>query len=172
MRHIVIILLIAVMPICAKCQGTKAIYKDTAFISAMLEQHNSYRKPLGLPDLVWSASLAGDALAWGKQLLKGNRGQHDPRARSLNEGENLWWGTADAFSYAQMVGGWGSEKKDFVYGTFPDCKTRGSAVVGHYTQMIWRNTQSVGCALVGNGQTDFLVCRYGPPGNIEGQKVY
>lgn len=172
MRHIVIILLIAAISTRAKSQGPKAIYKDTAFISAMLEQHNSYRKPLGLPVLVWSPALAADALTWGKQLLKGNRGQHDPQARALNEGENLWWGTADAFSYAQMVGGWGSEKKDFVYGVFPNCKTRGSAVVGHYTQMIWRNTQSVGCALVGNGQTDFLVCRYGPPGNIEGQKVY
>jgi hypothetical protein len=153
-------------------QGVKIIYRDTAFITAVLNQHNAYRSELKLPPLAWSAALASDALAWGRQLVKGNRGQHDPQVRALNEGENLWWGTADAFSYSQMVDGWGSEKKDFVFGRFPDCKSRHSAVVGHYTQMIWRNTRSLGCALIGNGRTDFLVCRYAPPGNIEGEKVY
>ena len=145
-------------------QAGKAVYRDSAFITAVLDQQNVYRTELKLQPLLWSASLASDALAWGQQLIKGGRGQHDPQARSLNEGENLWWGTADAFSYTRMVEGWGSEKKDFVYGTFPECKARHAAVVGHYTQMIWRNTRTVGCAVVGNGRTDFLVCRYGPPG--------
>jgi hypothetical protein len=172
MRHIVIVLLIAAAPYSANCQNGKIIYKDPAFITAVLDQHNVYRSELKLPALVWSASLAADALAWGRQLVKGDKGKHDPQVRTLNEGENLWWGTADAFSTTQMVDAWASEKKDFVYGTFPDCRTGHSAVVGHYTQMIWRNTRSVGCALVGNGQTDFLVCRYGPPGNIIGEKVY
>lgn len=169
---LIILLLAALVPAGAYCQGEKAIYRDKPFIDSVLKQHNIYRAGLRLPALEWSASLASDALAWGQQLVKGDRGQHDPQVRSLNEGENLWWGTADAFSYARMVDGWASEKKDFVYGVFPDCKSRRSAVVGHYTQMIWRNTRSVGCALVGNGKTDFLVCRYGPPGNVEGEKVY
>jgi uncharacterized protein YkwD len=156
----------------AYSQTGKTIYRDQPFIDSILKEHNIYRSELQLPALEWSASLASDALAWGQKLVKQNRGQHDPQARTLNEGENLWWGTAGAFSYAQMIDGWASEKKDFVHANFPDCKARRSAVVGHYTQMIWRNTRSVGCALVGNGQTDFLICRYGPPGNVEGEKVY
>jgi Cysteine-rich secretory protein family len=156
----------------AYSQTGKTIYRDQPFIESMLKEHNIYRSELQLPALEWSASLASDALVWGRKLVKENKGQHDPQARILKEGENLWWGTADAFTYAQMIDAWASEKKDFVYANFPDCKARRSAVVGHYTQMIWRNTRSVGCALVGNGQTDFLICRYGPPGNVEGEKVY
>jgi hypothetical protein len=152
-------------------QNTKSIYRDQAFISAILQEHNTYRSALQLPDLVWSPALANDALAWGQHLAELDKGQHDMSVRG-NEGENLWWGTADAFSYADMVGMWGKEKDVFRYGVFPDVSTSKSAMVGHYTQMVWRNTTSVGCALVGNGKTDFLVCRYSVPGNVVGQKPY
>jgi hypothetical protein len=64
------------------------------------------------------------------------------------------------------------EKKLFREGVFPDCRVNRTAVVGHYTQIVWRNTQSVGCALVGNGRTDFLVCRYSPAGNFYGERPY
>ena len=40
---------------------------------------------------------------------------------------------------------------------------------GHYSQMIWRNTTRIGCAMAGGG---FLVCRYAPPGNFTGQKAF
>lgn len=172
MRTLILILLVILSSFTGYSQAGKRVYQDPEFIAAVLKQHNVYRSELQLPALEWSSSLATDALAWGQQLAKLDRGQHDPQARTLSEGENLWWGTADAFSYVQMVGFWGAEKKDFVYGTFPDCKTRHAAVVGHYTQIIWKTTRSVGCALVSNGRTDFLVCRYAPPGNVEGEKPY
>lgn len=152
-------------------QSTKSIYKDTAFISTMLQTHNTYREALQLPDLTWSAALANDALLWGQHLATIDKGQHDVAIRG-KEGENLWWGTAEAFSYTDMVGMWGNEKNNFRYGVFPDVTTSRSAVVGHYTQIVWKNTTSVGCALVGNGTTDFLVCRYAAPGNVIGQKPY
>jgi len=156
----------------ARCQTGKAVYNDPAFVKAVLEQHNHYRSALGLPPLTWSANLASDALGWAQQIAKLDQGQHDPRIRAVNEGENIWWGTEGAFSYVQMVDFWAAEKKDFVYGVFPNVKTRRAAVVGHYTQMIWKATSAVGCAVVGNGKTDFLVCRYSPPGNVEGEKPY
>lgn len=152
-------------------QNTKSIYKDDAFVSAILQQHNTYRKDLQLPDLTWSPALAADALAWGRHLATIDNGQHDAAIRG-KEGENLWWGTADAYSYTDMVAMWGNEKSSFKYGIYPDVATRKSAVVGHYTQIVWKNTNSVGCALVGNGKTDFLVCRYSAPGNIVGQSPY
>ncbi|HEY4109069.1 CAP domain-containing protein [Puia sp.] len=152
-------------------QNTKSIYKDDSFISAILQQHNTYRQALQLPDLVWSPALAADALAWGQHLASIDKGQHDMAIRG-KEGENLWWGTADAFGYADMVAMWGNEKSNFRYGAFPDVSTSKSAMVGHYTQIVWKNTTSVGCALVGNGKTDFLVCRYSIPGNVVGQKPY
>lgn len=152
-------------------QTAKAVYDDPGFISAILQQHQTYRNELKLPALSWSPALARDALAWAKHLASIDRGEHDLSIRG-KEGENLWWGTAGAFSYPQMVEMWGNEKHSFKYDVYPRCTVKRSAVVGHYTQIVWKNTKSVGCALAGNGKTDFLVCRYSPAGNIIGEKPY
>ena len=149
----------------------RVVFKDSTFISTVLQHHNTYRAALQLPDLQWSAALAADALTWAKHLAQIDRGEHDQDVVG-KEGENLWWGTANAFSYGVMVDAWGNEKKMFRYGAFPDCRSNRTAVVGHYTQVVWRNTQSVGCALVSNGRMDYLVCRYSPPGNVYGQNPY
>jgi len=45
-------------------------------------------------------------------------------------------------------------------------------VVGHYTQMIWRNTTEVGCAVAERDDRQILVCRYSPPGNVRGEMAY
>lgn len=144
---------------------------DSSFVHSILQQHNAIRQELSLPDLKWSTDLVADAQAWANHLAKIDRGEHDQSIRG-REGENLWWGTAGAFTSDQMVDGWATEKSGFVYGIFPDCKKSRSTVVGHYTQIIWKNTTSVGCALATNGKTDYLVCRYSPAGNIIGQKPY
>lgn len=149
----------------------KSLNQDADFISAVLKQHNAYRSALQLPALAWSPALAADALVWAKHLAAIDKGQHDMSVRG-KEGENLWWGTADSFSYADMVAMWGNEKNSFQYGVFPDVATSRSAMVGHYTQIVWKNTTSVGCALASNGTTDYLVCRYAPPGNVIGEKPY
>lgn len=153
------------------CQNGSPVYRDTAFINAILNQHNQYRTALNLPSLVWSPALASDALTWAKHLAKTDQGAHDMSVRG-KEGENIWWGSAGGFTPADMVSFWGNEQKDFVYGIFPDCSSRKSAVVGHYTQIIWKTTSSVGCALVSNKKTDYLVCRYSVPGNMIGSKPY
>lgn len=145
--------------------------KDSSFVNTVLQVHNNFRAELRLPALVWSAELAKDAREWASHLAAIDKGQHDMSIRG-KEGENLWWGTAGAFSPGDMVGYWGGEKKDFVYGVFPDVKKKSSSVVGHYTQIVWKNTTSVGCAIATNGKTDYLVCRYATPGNIIGQKPY
>jgi Cysteine-rich secretory protein family len=152
-------------------QEGRTIYKDTAFIAAMLDRHNAFRSALQLAPLEWSPALASDALVYARHLADIDKGEHDPNATG-KEGENLWWGTTNAFSYGFMVDTWGGEKKSFREGVFPDCRVNRSAVVGHYTQIVWRNTQAVGCALVSNAHNDYLVCRYSPPGNVIGQKPY
>jgi len=75
------------------------------------------------------------------------------------------------FSVQTMLHSWTDEKADFVYAAFPDCSRNGN-VVGHYTQVIWKTTTHVGCAIVTNGTNDYLVCRYSPAGNWIGQKSY
>ena len=152
-------------------QSAKAVYDDPSFVATLLKEHQTFRDELQLPALSWSPALAKDALAWAQHLASIDKGEHDQDIRG-KEGENLWWGTAGAFNYAQMVDMWGNEKKSFKYDTYPNCSSNRSAVVGHYTQIVWRKTQSVGCALASNGKTDFLVCRYSQPGNVVGEKPY
>lgn len=141
----------------------------------ILSAHSKYRSELKLPPLAWSDTLAAHAQEWANHLagLGGHSLVHSSNTKRPEEGENLWLGTSGYFSYTQMVDSWGSEKKYFVYGTFPRVSNSGNwADVGHYTQMIWRDTLEVGCAVATAGGNDILVCRYSPPGNYIGQKVY
>lgn len=138
----------------------------------ILTAHNSYRKEVGVPPLSWSDDLASHAQKWAKHLasLGGEELQH---SENTDEGENLWHGTSGDSTYTQMVDNWGEEKENFLEGIFPDVSSTGDwSDVAHYTQLVWRNTKKVGCALASAGGKDILVCRYSPPGNFEGEPVY
>src|SRR5450631_76196 len=123
MKFCFVLVLLTIFHAGAHCQAGKSISDDKEFIEAILHQHDSLRSALRLPDLKWSAALAKDALEWGQRLARDNKGHHDPQLIKLNEGENLWWGMADAFSYAEMVNYWAGEQKNFVYGVFPNCQS-------------------------------------------------
>jgi uncharacterized protein YkwD len=149
-----------------------AMIAQGSMAAEIIAAHNRYRSELGLSDLKWSERLSGNAQEWASHLASkgGNTLEH---SRNSGEGENLWLGTTGAFSYQQMVDGWGDEKQYFKAGQFPDVSTTGNwSDVGHYTQIIWRDTTEVGCATASAGGNDILVCRYSPPGNFMGQSVY
>jgi hypothetical protein len=138
----------------------------------LLALHNRERAELGIAALSWSGRLAADAAAYGPALDRLGRLAHSPRESRLGQGENLWMGTAGAFSPEEMIGGWAGEKRLFRPGIFPDVSRNGHwADVAHYTQMIWRDTREVGCALHRGRANDFLICRYAPPGNVLGQRI-
>jgi hypothetical protein len=97
---------------------------------------------------------------------------HSPAPLRVGQGENLWRGTAGAFTLENMLGAWAGEKRWFKPGIFPDVSTTDRwEVVGHYTQMIWPTTTEVGCALYTEAGWDYLICRYSPQGNIRTQRV-
>lgn len=139
----------------------------------LLVVHNAERSRLGLPPLAWNASLARDADDYAKVLLARGALQHaSPRDRN-GHGENLWMGTAGAWNSDAMVGMFLDERRYFRAAAFPDVSLTGNWTdVGHYTQIVWRETREVGCAIdTGNGM-DVLVCRYSPAGNVFGESPY
>ena len=141
----------------------------------LLAAHNRERAALDVPALRWSADLARGAAQWSQHLASANRMQHADGGAGgsgqgeSGQGENIWMGTAGRFAPESMVGAWLEEKAHFTRGTFPRVSRTGSwADVGHYTQMVWRDTSAVGCAVARGRQADVLVCRYAKPGNVVG----
>ena len=143
---------------------------DTAV--RILASHNSERARLRVAPLQWDPQLAASAAAYGPMLARIGRLQHSPRAMRPGQRENLWMGTRGSFSPEQMVATWINERREFRPGVFPNVSRTGNWYdVAHYTQLIWKGTTRVGCAIHSTAQWDYLICRYSPPGNVDGRVV-
>jgi pathogenesis-related protein 1 len=130
-----------------------------------------------LPDLVWDDSLAATAAAWvatctdtdGDGLLDHNAGRST--GHPFYVGENIYASTGTASAH-DAVTSWAGESANYSYAN-NTCAT--NQVCGHYTQVVWRTTQKVGCA-IGNCKnlkySSTIVCDYGPGGNINNQRPY
>jgi hypothetical protein len=137
---------------------------------SVLAAHNAERAALGLPPLSWSTELARGARQWSEHLATTGRFEHSPDMPGDPPlGENIWGGTPGAYRPERMVSAWIAEKKFFRYGVFPANSTTGDVRdVSHYTQVIWRSSRKVGCAIARSDREEILVCRYDAPGNIIG----
>lgn len=137
--------------------------------------HQLERAAVGVPGLVWSDRLEDGATRWARRLARTGQLEHeiDITGDRNAPGENLWMGTRGAWSPAEMAADWADEKRYFRRGVFPYVsRVGGYEAVGHYTQMVWRDTRAIGCGMATDGEMDYLVCRYDSPGNIEGQRVF
>ena len=149
-----------------------AAYYSQSIAARLLAAHNAERARVGVAPLRWDPVLAAAAASYGPMLARLGRLQHSPRTNRPGQRENLWMGTKGAYSLEEMVGDWAAEKKLLKPGTFPDVSRSGHwSDVAHYTQIIWRGSERVGCALYPAGGWDYLICRYSPSGNVVGQKL-
>ncbi len=143
------------------------------FSQRVLDAQNQERARLGLAPLQWSPELAASARQWADHLAATGKFEHAPENRAEPQGENLWAGTRGYYSPEAMVDAWVREKRYFKLGRFPDNSTTGNFEdVGHYTQLVWRDTGAVGCARAQSAAEDILVCRYSDAGNWIGEKPY
>jgi len=134
----------------------------------VLAAHNRARQSQGIPPLRWDPALAAGAERWAASLARRGAFEHSDSGGAF--GENLWAGTPGAYTPEYMVGRWVEEKRLFRAGHFPNNSATGNWLqVGHYTQLMWRATTAVGCALVKGARSDVLVCRYAPAGNVIGE---
>jgi hypothetical protein len=144
---------------------------SVTFDQRILAAHNKERSDLGLSALSWNPALAQSAQHWADHLASTGRFEHAPEDHNRPEGENLWAGTKGFYAPEARVDAWIREKKFFRIGVFPDNSTTGRVEdVGHYTQLIWRDTKEVGCAEATSAAEDILVCRYAEAGNYKGER--
>lgn len=144
-----------------------------AFSQGVLAQHNRERDRAGVPRLAWSDRLARDARAWAQRLAGEGWLRHASHGENGGAGENLWMGSAGYYAPESMIDAFLEERRHYRHGTFPNVSRTGNwQDVGHYTQVVWRDTREVGCAVARNARNDFLVCRYWPAGNWMGQRPF
>ena len=86
-------------------------------------------------------------------------------------------GTVGRVTPEQVARIWASERYLYEY---PSNVCTGRTC-GHYTQMVWRETRNIGCAVQvcttgnpsrSNAPWEFWVCRYDPAGNNRGELPY
>jgi pathogenesis-related protein 1 len=135
-----------------------------SYAADLLRAQNEVRMQVGVPPLVWSPRLAAAAQDWADGLIRTGRFAHTP---DDPYGENLYEIDGGTASPDQVVGAWADEARDY------DIRTNScTSVCGHYTQIVWRATRGVGCAVAAAAEREVWVCEYDPPGNIIGYRPY
>uniref|UniRef100_A0A8C1S6W1 GLI pathogenesis-related 2 n=1 Tax=Cyprinus carpio TaxID=7962 RepID=A0A8C1S6W1_CYPCA len=130
--------------------------KSSSFEAEFLQTHNAYRRQHAAPPLTINKNLCRSAQAWAEHLLSIKTLKHSNK----DYGENLYyaWSSDKPF---YTVESWYSEIKDYNFS-----RPGFSSKTGHFTQVVWKDTNEVGVGLATDGNTTFVVGQYLPAGNI------
>ncbi|GAA5975596.1 hypothetical protein JCM11641_003543 [Rhodosporidiobolus odoratus] len=133
-----------------------------------LNEHNRFRALHGANALVWDQPLADAAGTWAKNCkFQHSQGAVGPYGENLaaNAGTAPQGGVANITT--KLIGLWEAEAPDY---NATDPK------YSHFTQMVWKSTTKLGCALqkcapgtifdAAYGKANYLVCEYNPAGNV------
>jgi len=125
-----------------------------------LAQHNEKRRMhQDTPDLVADQALITKAQGCADGMARSGVFQH------CSTGENLYAsGGSGGDLYQAAVDGWYEEGQIWRYGQGMGF----SMGAGHFTQVVWAGTTSVGCATAQGSRWTFVVCNYAQPGNMQG----
>lgn len=173
-------------------ESVEADFTVTGEIEDALEAHNSARNAVGVTSkLTWDETIAEDAQSYADEMAASGRWDHDPKNQKTDGtgyvngvyGENLYTSTAKP-TLKVAIDAWVDEEQYYTYGNIGDDATCESGqMCGHYTQVIWKDTSKVGCAMskylkdsgLSSGPDKnwyIVVCKYQTAGNVSGQKPY
>jgi pathogenesis-related protein 1 len=139
--------------------------------SEWLAAHNEVRKEVGVPPLKWDEKrLQRFAEAWTDYLAKEHKCQLVHSKDGYGENLAATWGYGGKpKTPKEVVAMWYKEKQWYNY---KKNKSTNGKPVGHYTQLVWRNSKFVACAKSKCENGWVYSCNYDPPGNFRGQKPY
>ena len=129
--------------------------------------HNQVRNQVQQPPLIPSKDLEIISQQWANQLSKSCKMYH--HKGNIPFGENLFISSTST-TIGHAVNLWAAEKNDYNYK--PNRCNPGKQC-GHYTQIVWKGTKELGCAMqsCSNG-SQIYVCSYFPAGNIVGARPF
>ena len=130
-----------------------------------------------LPLVTWDAVLADTAYNYLIKCQSSDASLVDHNANRTKDyaalggsdyvGENIYASSASSVDPSDAVGDWMSEASNYMPGNLMSA--------GHYTQVVWRDSVRIGCAIVNCPSVRFhntVLCDYAPGGNINGQSPY
>ncbi|TFK65338.1 PR-1-like protein [Pluteus cervinus] len=144
-----------------------ATQPTAASVSQFLDAHNGYRSQFGARNITYNSGLFQGTYNWAIQckfLHSAPNGAY---------GEDLYAATYSNTNYYSATYSWVvTEYPKYNYST-PGF----SEATGHFTQVVWLSTTGVACAtalcpantIFSGYQAYFIVCRYSPAGNVQGQ---
>ena len=148
----------------AAADATKFVDAHNA-VRAAVQRPANYPGPWSpVPPVTWSDEIASSAQAWAEHL-------RDTRKCGLlhsdtRYGENLAAGKEmDTEGAVRM---WAGEIANYTYAPVYEFEPRS----GHYSQIVWRRTTTIGCGRATCGRSAVVVCRYSPAGNSIGKAPY
>lgn len=141
-----------------QCLGDTSDPGLTSDFTDIVKRHNEHRKEQCAGPLTWSPQIAATAQQWAKACTSNGKGGFAHQSGS-GYGENLAWG--GTLSGVGTVDMWYEEKDQYNF-----VKPAYSNAVGHFTQVVWKNSKEIGCGVARCGAQNFWVCRYSPPGNF------
>ncbi|CEL55490.1 Fruiting body protein SC7 OS=Schizophyllum commune GN=SC7 PE=2 SV=1 [Rhizoctonia solani AG-1 IB] len=106
-----------------------------------LTAHNNERAKHGASALVWDSGLASTAQTWANKCNFSHN----------QAGQNLYAGTGNP-GVAAAVGAWNAESKDY---------NPSNPQPSHWTQVVWKSTTKVGCALATCAPGTIFPANYG-----------
>jgi hypothetical protein len=142
-------------------------YSDSQrFRDDMMNYTNYYRYLHSAAFLEYNDSLASYASDYSTNC----QWRHNPDLSSSGFGENLARGYANV---SAAVFAWYDEVNEFDYDFDTRDPTGFTEATGHFTQLVWRSSVSVGCGWTDCGGRNglegvFVVCNYYPAGNVLG----
>lgn len=136
--------------------------------------HNRVRAEVGVEKVEWSSEIARYAQQRADSIARAKRFAHLPSGQNPY-GENLAQG-GGGFGVVEACEGWYAERAKMPGNArlmTPALFNRG---VGHYTQMIWRDSARIGAGIARYEKNGFVwtvvVCCYDPPGNAMGREIW
>ena len=171
MNKILLVVLVAIIS-CNNLRNLATFDFDT-FYNELIVKHNSIRVKHNSGALTKLDDIAALAQVTANGCVEAGGLVH-----SGNSYNNQWLGqnlyvcggmtpTADS-----VLEGWYTEEEvnyDYNTGT-----SKNGGVIGHFTQVVWKNSKQIGCAIAqgnwsGYRNSYYVCCNYFPGGNILGQ---